>query len=100
MEIQGQDVICEAQAAADLDGLLTVYHMERNRYGHDENKQNDLPILSEKDEADIKELGKHYEIDFLCLSHTRCKEDVLETREFLDSNGLGTTKLVAKVMLI
>lgn len=98
MEVQGEDVICEAQSTADLDGLLTVYHMERCRYGQDENRQNELPILSEKDKTDIVELAKAYEVDFLCLSHTRCKEDLMDTREFMDSKRLNTTKLVAKVM--
>jgi hypothetical protein len=38
-----------------------------------------------------------YEIDFVSLSYTRCSEDVIEAREFLDSVGLGATKIFAKM---
>lgn len=46
--VDDSDVVCVAKNEALLDGLLTVFHVERSS---DEllNLQNDLPLLSEYD---------------------------------------------------
>ncbi|KIY94684.1 hypothetical protein MNEG_13279 [Monoraphidium neglectum] len=54
--VDGTDVICSAQNAALLDGLLTLFHVERSS-----------------------------------------REDIAEAREFLDSVGLASTKIFAKL---
>ncbi|GBF87464.1 pyruvate kinase [Raphidocelis subcapitata] len=94
--VGGTDVICTAQNGALLDGLLTVFHVERSSDSL-ENMQNDQPLLSDYDKECLASLGQTYEIDFVSLSYTRSSEDVLEAREFLDSVGLGATKIFAKL---
>ncbi len=49
----GEDVTCIAQNDACLDGLLTVFHMERSQQASMLNKQNALPLLSEYDKEAI-----------------------------------------------
>lgn len=97
VEVNGEDVVCEAQSSADLDGLLTIYHLERNPYGQIENKQNELPHLTSLDKEALKKLSNDFEVDFVCLSHTRHNSDLKEARQYLDSIGLSSTKMIAKV---
>lgn len=99
VEVNDMDVVCEAQSSAVLQGLLTIYHLERNQYGTINNSQNTLPILSDYDKESIATICKEFEVDFLCLSHTRCKEDVVDTKDYLDSKGFSTVKIVSKVGL-
>eukprot|EP00210_Caulerpa_lentillifera_P002558 g2453.t1 len=96
-EVNETDVICEVQTKATLQGLLTVWHIERNPYGPIENKQNELPILTEKDKTMLSTLSKKFEIDFISLSHTREAEDVDEARDFMQQLGHPYTKIIAKV---
>eukprot|EP00878_Enallax_costatus_P018273 GHUV01019230.1.p1 GENE.GHUV01019230.1~~GHUV01019230.1.p1 ORF type:complete len:547 (+),score=119.51 GHUV01019230.1:802-2442(+) len=90
------DVVCVAKNEALLDGLLTVFHVERSS---DEllNLQNDLPLLSEYDKECLISLALDYEIDFISLSYTRTVDDVIEARAFLDAVGLHNTKIFAKL---
>lgn len=92
----GTDVVCVAQNDATLDGLLTIFHVERSADGLS-NAQNDLPLLSEYDRQCLAALARDYEIDFISLSYTRSAEDVGEARAFLDSIGLANTKIFAKL---
>lgn len=50
-------------------------------------------VLCEQDKKAIEYFAQHYEIDFISLSYTRSKEDLLEAREFADRVGLATTKV-------
>lgn len=52
-----------------------------------------LQVLCEQDKKAIEYFAQHYEIDFISLSYTRSKEDLLEAREFADRVGLATTKV-------
>jgi pyruvate kinase len=61
------------------------------------NVQNDQPLLSDYDKECIAALGAAYEVDFISLSYTRSVEDVYEARDFLDSIGLSSTKIFAKL---
>jgi len=92
----GTDVVCVAQNDATLDGLLTIFHVERSADGLS-NAQNDLPLLSEYDRQCLAALARDYEIDFVSLSYTRSAADVDEARAFLDSIGLAQTKIFAKL---
>lgn len=95
-EVQGTEILCEAKNDAELDGLLTVFHIERS---NDTllNVQNENPLLSPYDEECLIALGKEFEIDFVSLSYTRTREDVREARAFLDKVGMVNTKILAKV---
>lgn len=64
------EIHCEALNEASLVGLLTVFHMERNKSGV-ANKQNQQPLFSECDWEWIPALAKDFDIDFLSLSYTR-----------------------------
>ena len=90
--MQGDDVICTANNHAVLDGLVTVFHTERSPDTLN-NVQNDLPIMTDDDKANIKELAAEFEVDFISLSFTRCGEDIIDAREFLDSINMPTTKV-------
>jgi len=91
------DVVCIAQNAAVLDGLLCVFHVERSTSGTVANVQNDLPLLADWDKHCITELGKEFEIDFINLSYTRTAADVREAHEFLRSIGMTHTRVMAKI---
>lgn len=96
IEVNGQDIICEAKNTAELDGLTTVFHVERS----DDtllNLQSELPLFSDYDKECLVALAQKYEIDFLLLSYTRHGDDVKEARRFLDSIGLVNTKVLAKI---
>lgn len=71
------DVICVAKNEALLDGLLTVFHVERSS---DEllNLQNDLPLLSEYDKECLISLAA---VSFLCLE--RFSDDLLCLSRFV-----------------
>ena len=51
-----------------------------------------MQVLSAFDTQAIKELAECFEIDFLSLSFCRSGDDVMDTRAFLDSLGMGSTK--------
>ena len=89
--------MCEAQSSGILDGLLTVFIIERNLIGPISNKLSTLDFLAESDKSAIQYLGNKFEIDFVALSYTRDQDDVLGTRKFLDMLGMTSTKVMAKV---
>lgn len=86
------EVVCVARNNSQLDGLLTVFHTERSADGLS-NVQNELPALNPEDKAALKDLARDFEIDFVSLSFTRHARDLEETRDFLSSIGLGSTKV-------
>ena len=49
-------------------------------------------VLSQLDKVAIATLAESFEIDFLSVSYARDGEDIVETRAFLDSLGMQTTK--------
>jgi pyruvate kinase len=67
------EIHCEALNEASLCGLLTVFHMERNKGGV-ANKQNQQPLFSESDRERIPALAREFDIDFLSLSYTRAAQ--------------------------
>ena len=54
-----------------------------------------MPFVSEKDREDIL-FGIENDFDFLALSFTRCKEDVLEVRKILDEHN-SDMRIIAKL---
>ncbi|KAK9861213.1 hypothetical protein WJX84_011545 [Apatococcus fuscideae] len=97
-EVTETDVVCKSanQSPVVLDGLLTIFHTERSPDQVD-NVQNDLPILCGVDMNALTALCADYEIDFVSLSFTRTADDVVAAREYLDSIGMTSTKLLAKL---
>eukprot|EP00775_Hariotina_reticulata_P009310 gene9310-9475_t len=96
IKVEDQDIICEATNSAVMDGLMTVFHMERS----DDsllNLQNNLPLLSEYDKEAIQALGTEFEVDFISLAYTRTREDVREARDFLDAIGMTNCRILAKI---
>ena len=55
-----------------------------------------MPFVSEKDRNDII-FGIENGFDFIALSFTRCKEDVLEVRRILEEYGCTSMRLIAKL---
>ena len=94
-DVTPTEVICTAGNNAVLDGLLTVFHLERSAEGLS-NLQNDLPALTDFDREAIQVLGSEFEVDFISLSYCRSVEDITEAREFLASIGADHTRVLAK----
>lgn len=92
-KIEGDDVYCTANNHANLDGLVTIFHTERSSDTLN-NVQNDLPIMTDEDKSNIKDLSTEFEVDFISLSFTRSGEDIQSAREFLDSINMTTTKVL------
>lgn len=90
------DIKCVAHNDAKLDGLLTVFHMERDDKGIT-NKPNSQDLFSSSDLESIKAVAAEFDIDFLSLSYTRHSEDVHECRNLLNELGLETCKIIAKL---
>ncbi len=55
-----------------------------------------IPYLSEADKADLL-FGIENDVDFVAASFTRCKEDVIALRKFLDYNGGHNIRIIAKI---
>ncbi len=55
-----------------------------------------LPYLSEQDKEDLL-FGIEQDVDFIAASFTRCKEDVIALRKFLDYNGGHNIRIIAKI---
>lgn len=70
VDVKGQNIICQATNSADMDGLMTVFHMERSSDAL-VNLQNNLPLFSDYDRQAIEVLGREFEIDFLLVTYTR-----------------------------
>ena len=64
------EICCVAHNDAKLDGLLTVFHMERDEKGIT-NKPNTQGLFSTCDVESIKAIAEEFDIDFLSLSYTR-----------------------------
>ncbi len=55
-----------------------------------------LPYLSKQDKNDLL-FGIEYSVDFVAASFARSGEDMRELRAFLDANGGGDIKILAKI---
>ncbi|MEW5318442.1 MAG: hypothetical protein WDW38_009663, partial [Sanguina aurantia] len=96
VKVNGRDIICRALNNAHLNGLLTVFNVERSDHEL-ASMQNTLPILSDYDKECLTQLAREYEIDFVALSYCRSGADVRESRAVLDKCGLSSAQIVAKV---
>ncbi|KAG1667784.1 hypothetical protein FOA52_010821 [Chlamydomonas sp. UWO 241] len=96
-EVTETDVICVALSEVTLEGLLTIFHVERSGGETVCSVQNALPLLSEWDKVCITALGKEFDIDFINVSYVRTAQDIHDAFAFLSSIGLASTKIVAKI---
>ena len=55
-----------------------------------------MPFVTEKDRSDII-FGIENGFDFIALSFTRCKEDVLEVRKILEEHNCTSMRIIAKL---
>lgn len=55
-----------------------------------------MPFVSEKDKKDII-FGIENGFDYIALSFTRCKEDVLEVRKILEEHNCTSMRIIAKI---
>lgn len=86
-KIEGDNIVCEvmnngvlgSHKGVNLPNVITT-----------------LPALAEKDEIDLR-FGCEREVDFIAASFIRKKEDVLNIRKFLDSNGGNEIKIISKI---
>ncbi|KAG2497916.1 hypothetical protein HYH03_004180 [Edaphochlamys debaryana] len=92
------DVLCTALNDAELNGLLTVFNLERSA-SELVSLQSDLPVLTDYDKQALRELADGgSEIDFVSISYCRSGADVKEVRAFAESvPGLAAAAMVAKV---
>jgi pyruvate kinase len=86
-KIEGTEIICTVQNTGVLGSHKGV---------NLPNVITSLPALSEKDEIDLR-FGCEREVDFIAASFIRKKEDVLNIRKFLDTNGGNDIKIISKI---
>ena len=55
-----------------------------------------MPFLSDKDKEDLL-FGIRQDVDFVAASFTRCADDINEMRSFLEMNGGGAIRIIAKI---
>ena len=87
IEVEGDEIRC----SIDDGGILRNKKGVNVPYIH-----LDMPYISKKDEEDIK-FGIENDVDFIAASFVRCKEDVLELRNFVNYYGGHKIKIIAKI---
>ena len=53
--------------------------------------------MTPRDKRAIADLTKEFDIDFVALTYTCSAEDVVELRQYLDSLGRESIRIIAKV---
>lgn len=86
-EIRGADVICEVIVGGVLSDQKSMNFPNKVMQGD---------FLSEQDKSDLL-FGIENDIDFVAASFVSRKEDMIEMREFLDSNGGEDIEVIAKI---
>ena len=104
--VDEHDVECVAMNDAELNGLITLFIKDCHSFAdlllHDKEEDKSIPILSARDMEVLKVLAKIKNqgsdcIDFLSLSYTSNKGQIIEARQALDALGLSSAKIMAKV---
>ncbi len=86
-EIKDKDIICTVVHGNPLGSRKTI-----NLPGTSVR----LPALKEKDIADLKTACEH-DYDFVAMSFTRNKDDIMQVRKVLDENGGKDIQIITKV---
>lgn len=107
--VDDHDVQCVAINDAELNGLITVFikgcHSFAGlslRQDEGEDEVCNLPIFAARDMEILKVLSKIKNqgsdcIDFVSLSYTTSKDQIVHVRQTLDSLGLSNAKIMAKI---
>ena len=86
-ELAGADVVCRVLIGGELSDRKSMSFP---------NKVLKQDYLSEQDKADLL-FGIQQDVDFIACSFVSCKQDLVNVREFLDSNGGEHIDLIAKI---
>jgi len=97
----GGDIACTAEADAELDGLLTIFHAPRGGGGDGHpgafgGGDEGAPLTAE-DEAGLAALASEFEIDFLALAFCCSSADIAAARRALAVAGAPRAQVIAKV---
>ena len=87
LEIAGKDVVCKCLVGGVLSNRKSMSFPNKVMSG---------PYLSEQDKSDII-FGIQHGVDFVAASFVSTKQDVLDIRELLDSNGGEDIEIIAKI---
>ncbi len=89
----------EVTSTTDTDIVCRVIHggvLSNHKSINIPNIRLSLPYLSDRDKDDLL-FGIEQDVDFVAASFTRCKEDVIALRKFLDYNGGHGIRIIAKI---
>ena len=86
-QLDGNDAICDVVIGGTLSNRKSMSFPNKVMPG---------PFLSEQDKADLL-FGIQHDVDFVAASFVSTKNDVVELRDFLDSNGGNTIDIIAKI---
>ncbi len=87
LECSDTDIIC----SIDDGGILRSKKGINVPYIH-----LNMPYISKRDESDIR-FGIENDVDFIAASFVRCKEDVIELRNFVNYYGGHDIKIISKI---
>lgn len=86
-EIEGNDIRCKCLVGGVLSNRKSMSFPNKVMSG---------PYLSEQDKSDII-FGIEHGVDFVAASFVSTKQDVLDIRHLLDSNGGSDIEIIAKI---
>ncbi len=86
-QIQGPDIHCKCLIGGELSNRKSMSFPNKVMSG---------PYLSEQDKSDIL-FGIEQGVDFIAASFVSTKQDVLDIRQLLDSNGGEDIEIIAKI---
>ncbi|MBR2337996.1 MAG: pyruvate kinase [Clostridia bacterium] len=89
----------QVKTVTDTDIVCRVIHggtLSNHKSINIPNISLSIPYLSEQDKEDLL-FGIEQDVDFVAASFTRCKEDVIALRKFLDYHGGHDIRIIAKI---
>ena len=87
LRIEGTNIICKCLVGGTLSNRKSMSFPNKVMSG---------PYLSEQDKSDIV-FGIAHGVDFVAASFVSTKQDVLDIRKLLDSNGGSDIEIIAKI---
>ena len=91
---EGQDVVCRVVVGATLDGALNMFLKKADSTP----VRTDLPIISKEDQDMVQSFySATRSLDFLAVSYTSCKADIVNARQLCKGIGAPETSILAKL---
>ena len=87
LELVGNNAVCEVVVGGTLSNRKSMSFPNKVMPG---------PFLSEQDKSDLL-FGIENDVDFVAASFVSTRDDVVELRDFLDSNGGKDIDIIAKI---